>query len=133
MKTLAKAFVHVVGLCVVVVALFLMDCLLAGCTPQQKAALRADEAIVAADVHTGAAVLLGAVTAAESNPALVQEALALATSATTKPGVAPPQALLDAQAALTAGNLAKAHAVLATLVGATAPSPSPSPSPSPGP
>ena len=109
------------------VALLLGAVTAPACTPQQKAELKADEAIVVSDVHSGAALLLGAVAAAETNPALTQYAMSLVQAAVAKPGQTPPAAFLAAQQALSQGDLARAHAALATLVLATAPAPSPAP------
>jgi hypothetical protein len=111
------------GLMGVARVLFVAVIVFTGCTATQKAALRADEIVVQADLHGAASTALGLVAAAEQNPALTQEALSLVQSVVAKPGATPPQAFLDAQAALSQGNLARAHTALATVVAVTAPTP----------
>ena len=92
------------------------------CTAAQRAALKADEAIVQSDAHAGASTLLGLVATAEAHPELVGYVLTFVDALAAKQGAAAPQWLADVHAALAAGSLEQAHAVLDTVITATAPS-----------
>lgn len=87
-----------------------------GCTAEQVAALKRDEAIVAADLRTGAAVLLGLVNAAESNAATLEE-IGSAIDAYAKAKGSDPQLVTKLRAALASKDLYTLKALLVIVVG----------------
>lgn len=91
----------------------------AGCTAAQ---MQAVEAVAKTDGHATAIALLGAVTAARSNPALVAEALSLVQTAGPTLQL-PPEVLAQVEALLSGGDLDTAATILGVLADATSSAP----------
>lgn len=74
-----------------------------GCTTQQAAALKADEAIVLSDLNTGFLMLSGAAKLAAAHPEAMAAATSLGLKLAAKSGV-PAATSAKIQAAITTGN-----------------------------